>query len=87
MYRVMVQGEVICSSSSFFLGACNELLILSFYLSMGHIFIINLKYMLLHYLGVYTTAKVSDKGSQPFRSEEVLVDLSLCSYQTLNLNC
>lgn len=37
-YGVMVQGELICSSSSFFLGACDEL-VLSFSLSIGHIFI------------------------------------------------
>lgn len=69
---VMVQGEMVCSNSLFFLGSCNELLVLLSYLSMGHIFIINLKYMLLHRLEVYTTAIMTDKGSQPCGSEEVL---------------
>lgn len=67
-----MQGEMNCSNSLFFLGSCNELLVLLFYLSMGHVFIINLKYMLLHHLGVYITAIMTDKRSQPFGSEEVL---------------
>lgn len=67
--RVMVQGEEIGRNSLFFLGSCNELL---FYLSVGHIFITTLKYMLLHPIGGYTTAEMPDKGSWPFGSEEVL---------------
>ena len=66
-----MQGEMI-RSNSLFLGSCNELLVILFYLSMGYIFIVNLNYMLLHRLEVFTAAIMPDKGSQPFGSEEVL---------------